>query len=122
MKFLIDMNLSNLWVEEFIREGWEAKHWIHVGRPSAPDIEILEWAAANGYIVFTHDLDFSAILATSRRRSPSVIQLRSQDVLPDRMGSMIIEAIRRFEAELVSGAVVSIDPVQARARLLPLLT
>ena len=54
----------------------------HVGQPSAPDSEIMEYASQDGLIVFTHDLDFGALLANRKSRQPSVIQIRAQDVLP----------------------------------------
>lgn len=42
----------------------------------------MAWARANDYIVFTHDLDFGAMLALTNAESPSVIQVRTQDVTP----------------------------------------
>ena len=62
LKILIDMNLSPEWCEVFQRAGWEATHWSAIGEPTADDKQIMALAQANGYVVFTHDLDFSAIL------------------------------------------------------------
>ncbi len=53
MNILIDMNLSPQWVETFARHGLHAVHWSTVGAPDAPDQTIMDWARANGYIVFT---------------------------------------------------------------------
>ncbi len=58
MKLLIDMNLSPAWVEVFEQQGWQAFHWSTVGDPRATDKFIMGWARENGYVVFTHDLDF----------------------------------------------------------------
>ncbi|MDR2574556.1 MAG: DUF5615 family PIN-like protein [Desulfovibrio sp.] len=66
MKLLLDMNIALRWVEFFRTHGMEAVHWSSVGEPNAPDREIMAFARDGGYIVFTHDLDFSAILAPSR--------------------------------------------------------
>ncbi len=76
------MNLSPLWVEAFEGQGYEATHWSRVGDPGAPDRDILDWARREGYVVFTHDLDFTRLLALTHAEGPSVIQLRSQSVLP----------------------------------------
>ncbi len=65
MKVLVDMNLSPQWVPVLERHGWQAVHWSSVGDPRASDSAILGWAKANGYVVFTHDLDFGAILAST---------------------------------------------------------
>jgi predicted nuclease of predicted toxin-antitoxin system len=120
VKILIDMNLSPSWVAVLRQENWEALHWSDVGSATAADSDILDWAAENGCIVFTHDLDFGALLATRARRKPSVIQLRSQETSPARMGVTVVLALKQFEGELEQGALVTIDPVRARARVLPL--
>ena len=89
MKILIDMNLSPDWVKVLERAGWEAVHWSTVGDMRAPDDVIMLWARENGYIVFTHDLDFGVLLALTRAESPSVIQVRTQDVFPDVLGDRL---------------------------------
>jgi predicted nuclease of predicted toxin-antitoxin system len=85
VKLLIDMNLSPLWVAFLQSHGIDALHWSSVGSARTPDNEILQFAVASGWIVFTHDLDFGALLATSGARTPSVLQVRGQDVLPSAM-------------------------------------
>jgi predicted nuclease of predicted toxin-antitoxin system len=104
MKFLIDMNLSPLWVSFLAGHGLEAVHWSNVGQPEAPDSEIFEFAAAGGWIIFTHDLDFGLMLAVLRTRRPSVIQVRAQDVLPSAIGELVLRAIRATESHLEAGA------------------
>jgi hypothetical protein len=59
--------------------------------------------------VFTHDPDFGTLLATLRASKPSVIQVRSQDILPGAMGKVVIRAIRAAEAYLDTGAVVTLE-------------
>jgi predicted nuclease of predicted toxin-antitoxin system len=78
------------------------------------------WARENGYIVFTHDLDFSALLAATQGDGPSVIQVRTQNVLPEAIGELVVDSLRRFQNELVKGAIITIDPSRARIRILPL--
>jgi predicted nuclease of predicted toxin-antitoxin system len=73
MKFLVDMNLSPLWVPFLTDHGFGAVHWSTVGEPWTPDSEIMEFAVANGWIVFTHDLDFGTLLAKLKTNGPSVI-------------------------------------------------
>jgi predicted nuclease of predicted toxin-antitoxin system len=120
VKVLIDMNLSPLWVAVFQHEGWEAVHWSAVGRATAPDSEILEWAAANDFLLFTHDLDFGILLASKSGSGPSVIQLRSHETSPGKMGNVVVGAIRQME-ELRMHALVTVEPARSRIRVLPLL-
>lgn len=120
MKILIDMNLSPDWVIVFDRYNIEAVHWSTVGNSNERDSIIMEWARNNGYIVFTHDLDFGSLLAFTGVEAPSVIQVRTQDVLPTSIENLVISAVRQFEAELELGALVTIDQAQMRVRVLPI--
>jgi predicted nuclease of predicted toxin-antitoxin system len=119
MKLLIDMNLSPDWIEVLEQRGWDALHWSTVGDPRAPDSEIMAWARANGYVVFTHDLDFGALLATTHAQGPSVIQIRTQDILPASLGNKLISILSQYEKELERGALITVDESKSRVRVLP---
>lgn len=119
MKILIDMNLSPQWVAAFEGMGISAIHWSTVGPATAPDADILHWAAANGYVLFTHDLDFGAILAASGARGPSVLQVKTQDVLPARLAPIVQKVLSEYEELMLAGAILVIDEARARIRILP---
>jgi predicted nuclease of predicted toxin-antitoxin system len=78
------------------------------------------YAAANDYIILTHDLDFGAILAATNGNRPSVVQFRAGDLSPDTIGGHLIDALRLTEADLEQGALLTTEPGRARIRLLPL--
>lgn len=120
MKLLIDMNLSPDWVEVFEKYDIEAVHWSNIGDSRARDAVIMEWARTNGYIVFTHDLDFGSMLAVTGAETPSVIQVRTQDILPTSIETLIISALCQFRFELENGALVTVDRAQSRVRILPI--
>ena len=120
MKVLVDMNLSPRWVGLLNGLGMQAAHWSTVGKANAPDTEIMTYAAANDYVVLTHDLDFSAILAATHGEKPSVVQIRAEDVNPDTIGTQVAAALRQMESELREGALLTVDPTRTRLRLLPL--
>ena len=113
MKLLIDMNLSPLWVELFAASGLESIHWSRIGDPAAPDCVIMDYAAAHGLVIFTHDLDFGALLADRKSRQPSVIQIRTQDVLPAATGPIVVRALSASRQQLEEGALVTVDPAGA---------
>ena len=119
MKLLIDMNLSPLWVEGLTAEGFDAVHWSTIGKAPATDTEIMEYAAQRGLVVLTHDLDFSAILAASRRARPSVVQIRAADPSFEAIGTAVASALRKTSEDLRAGALVTVDPRRVRARILP---
>ena len=120
IKILIDMNLSSNWVPLLQNAGWSATHWSTVGDPKATDRTIMDWAEGNGYIVFTHDLDFGTILALTHKTGPSVLQVRGQDVLPDHLGNLVIAALGQHESDLESGALVVVEESKNRVRILPI--
>ena len=121
MKLPFDLNLSPDWVPALAAHGLDAVHWSTVGDLRATNRGIMEWAAAHGHWVLTHDLDFGAILAATSARAPSVLQLRARDNLPiPRLVALVVAGIRKHSAQLQTGALVSIDEATARVRLLPL--
>jgi len=79
----------------------------------------MEWSRQNGHIVLTHDLDFGDLLALTNSSAPSVVQLRTQDVVPSKIGSLVAKSLKQWEKQLVAGALLSVDIHQARVRLLP---
>ena len=120
MNVLIDMNLSPAWIPHLEGAGHAAIHWSQVGAPTATDHTLLAWAKTHGYVVFTHDLDFGAILAATGEDSPSVIQLRLLDISPASCAPLLLAVVDRFADYLEVGAIISVDPERSRARILPL--
>jgi predicted nuclease of predicted toxin-antitoxin system len=74
----------------------------------------------NHYIILTHDLDFGAILAASRETSPSVVQIRGEDISPEASGKQTVAALRLLTSQVETGALVTIEADRTRVRLLPL--
>lgn len=91
-----------------------------MGDIRAQDSEIMAWAKANQRIVFTHDLDFGALLYATNVEGPSVIQLRIENILPAAVEKIVFETLQTVSEELKAGALVTIDPRRHRIRLLPL--
>ncbi len=114
------MNLSPAWCEVLRAAGFEASHWSTIGRFDALDRELFDWAAVNGYVVFTNDLDFGALLAVSSASKPSVFQLRGQELAPEKVSAQVVAVLHAVENELMNGALVTWDVRGARVRVLPL--
>ena len=120
MKIIIDMNLSPAWCYVFQKNGFNAIHWSSIGDPKASDSEIFSFAKKHNYIILTHDLDFSVILANTQSASPSVIQLRTHDTLPEKNSTAVIASIQKYRDELEKGAIITIDLIKSRVRILPI--
>ena len=120
MKILADMSLTPRWVGIFRAANIAASHWSPVGSADATDAEIMRVAAEDGLVVLTHDLDFSAILAATKRGRPSVVQIRAKDINRDVIGARVMTALKQVEQEIETGALLTIDTDRMRLRLLPL--
>ena len=121
MKILLDMNLSPDLVKVLATNGFDTVHWSTIGTANASDREIMTWAKNNDYVIVTHDLDFGTILAIYRETAPSVIQIRTQDLLAADFSVLLIDVLRRFTKELKSGALVTVEPNKSKVRILPIL-
>ncbi len=120
MKILIDMNLSPDWTSVLRAENIEAVHWSSVGEPNAPDEEIMRYARENDFAVFTHDLDFGAMIALTQATAPSILQIRAQDILPKNAGNLVVTILQKHKTELEEGALIVFDKSKERVRILPL--
>jgi predicted nuclease of predicted toxin-antitoxin system len=120
IKVLVDVNLAPAWTEILAANRIEAVHWTTIGDPRADDDELLRYAREHGYVVFTHDLDFGTLLALTRARGPSVVQVRTQNVLPAAIGNLVVRVLTEHGASLEAGALVTVDERAARVRILPI--
>lgn len=120
MRFLVDENLSRKWVRELVAHGHEANHWLDIGNRAAPDAAILLHARSVNAVVLTCDLDFGDILAATGSKTPSVLQLRSGRMRPERLMPRVLSAIVQYGRLLEEGVLLTIDLKKSRARALPL--
>jgi predicted nuclease of predicted toxin-antitoxin system len=119
MKLLVDMNLAPGWCDFLVSDGFEAVHWSTVGDLRAADSELMAWARQRGFVVFPHDLDFGVLLAVTRAKSPSVVQVRVQNPLPEVVGRDVVRVLRLRSDLLSVGALVTIEKLKDRVRVLP---
>ncbi len=68
----------------------------------------------------TVDLNSGATLAVTRGAEPSVVQLRADDLSPEKSAAVVVAALTAASEELERGVVLTIDAKRARLELLPL--
>jgi len=120
LKFLANMNISPLTVEDLKKLGWDIVRVPEIMDIKSKDIQILTYAREHNRVVITQDLDFSSLLALNGYEKPSVINLRVDNARPDFVTNRIIEIVNELEKELGEGIVVSVDEISARYRSLPI--
>lgn len=119
LSFVLDMNVSPEWAKALTSLGYDAVHWSAVGDPNATDEAIMAWARLHGRVVFTLDLDFGIILALTHQCGPSVLQARVESSLPEAILPLIRAAISEHSVALTTGALLTVDEVKSRVRILP---
>ena len=121
MRLLVHENLSARIAARLGEAGHDAMHVTSVGLGSTDDAVILESAAEGGQVVLTADADFSTMLALQGRSQPSVLMLRSSDLLtPDEQADLILRSLEQVGSELEDGAIASVTPERIRIRTLPI--
>ncbi len=118
MKVLVDMNLSPLWVSFLIERGFDAFTGRSLGRLTHRTRK--SWSspkpATSLYLPTTWISEgFSRCTI-----EVGPVQIRTQDVLPSTIGQLVIDALNAARTHLEVGALVTVDPVNHRIRLLPL--
>jgi predicted nuclease of predicted toxin-antitoxin system len=89
MRLLIDMNLTVRWVAFLRNAGYDVVHWSSIGRISAKDSEICNFAREQSYALLTNDLDFPRILAHTQQAAPSIVLLRGEPLVPETRGQAL---------------------------------
>jgi predicted nuclease of predicted toxin-antitoxin system len=120
MKILVDACLSPDWVVFFAEHGVDCIHWTTIGACDAEDSVIFSYALDGCWIIFTHDLDFGTLLAQTKSNGPSVIQARVEDPTPESIGFLVLQLLKQFQSELLSGAIVTLAANKRKVRVLPI--
>ena len=70
----------------------------------------MAWARENRYIVFTNDLHYGALLVATAAASPSVIQIRAEDIRPASAEHSVLFALKAAAEDLSTGALGQNSP------------
>jgi predicted nuclease of predicted toxin-antitoxin system len=121
VKLLLDQGLPRAAVAELATLGWDVVHVGEIGMAAATDKDILHRALAEQRAVVTLDADFHAILALENASAPSVIRVRLEGLRGADLAALIHRVVWVCEADLVAGALVTVDDSGVRVRALPVV-
>jgi predicted nuclease of predicted toxin-antitoxin system len=120
MRFLADVNVSRVIVEKLREAGLDIQRVPEIMDGSSTDPAILLEARRRSAVLISHDQDFSALLAIAGDTSPSLSNLRTSYVDPERIARLIIAVIATTAVDLAAGAVVTLEDARVRVHLLPI--
>ena len=120
LRFIADMNLSPLTVNDLRKDGWDIVRVSDFLTADASDDKILAWTRSQDSVLITQDLDFSTVLALAGFSRPSLITLRLSNTDPGVVTSRLKRIIAQIEQALREGSAVTIDDINVRIRRLPI--
>jgi predicted nuclease of predicted toxin-antitoxin system len=119
IRLLADVHISPKTVGDLQKQGYEIMRSSEVLPANAPDINILEFARIENWVVLTQDLDFSMLVALSRYSQPSLITLRLSSAKPDIVTQKLLDILPQIEEVLQEGSAITIQDESIRIRKLP---
>jgi predicted nuclease of predicted toxin-antitoxin system len=119
IRLLADVHISPKTVGDLQKQGYEIMRSSEVLPANAPDINILEFARIENWVVLTQDLDFSMLVALSRYSQPSLITLRLSSAKPDIVTKRLLDVLSQIEKALQEGSAITVQDESIRIRKLP---
>ena len=119
IRLLADVHISPKTVGDLQKQGYEIMRSSEVLPANAPDINILEFARIENWVVLTQDLDFSMLVALSKYSQPSLITLRLSSAKPDIVTQKLLDVLPKIEEALQEGSAITVQDESIRIRKLP---
>ena len=119
IRLLADVHISPKTVADLQKQGYEIMRSSEFLPANAPDINILEFARTENWVVLTQDLDFSMLVALSRYSQPSLITLRLSSAKPDIVTQKLLDVLPQIEEALQEGSAITIQEESIRIRKVP---
>jgi predicted nuclease of predicted toxin-antitoxin system len=121
IRLLADVHISPKTVGDLQKQGYEIMRSSEVLPANAPDINILEFARIENWVVLTQDLDFSMLVALSKYSQPSLITLRLSSAKPDIVTKRLLDVLSQIEKTLQEGSAITVQDESIRIRKLPVI-
>jgi predicted nuclease of predicted toxin-antitoxin system len=119
MRAFLDQGLPYSTVRHLRAAGWDVIHAVDVEMERATDSAIVNYARVEKRFCVTLDSDFHSIVAIANESSPSVIRIRQEGLSGQKMAELLIHIYPEIEADIATGAFVTVTDKNIRVRCLP---
>jgi predicted nuclease of predicted toxin-antitoxin system len=120
MKFLLDMPVSPLLLNVLGKQNHQGFHAFNLGKSTASDQELLDFARREKLIIITADLDFSRLLFLSASDSPGLILFRGGNYSNQEMCDLLERLLKEIPPESLEHSICVVDKKRIRITKLPL--
>jgi predicted nuclease of predicted toxin-antitoxin system len=116
--FLVDENLPARLAEELSSRGFPSRHVSDVpSLRTAPDDEIVAYAAREGLVIITKDKELSFVTRVPEVSRTGVVCVRISERLPiDAQVLVVVSAIASIDQREFSGSIIVVEPGRVRVR------
>jgi predicted nuclease of predicted toxin-antitoxin system len=119
MRLLLDQGLPRSAAGILRAVGLDAVHVGECAMATATDLDILDYARRESYVVVTLDADFHALLVLNYAAAPSVVRIRVEGLRAAETADVVQATVNRCRDELLRGAMISVTEDRVRVRYLP---
>jgi predicted nuclease of predicted toxin-antitoxin system len=121
MKLLLDQGLPRSAAALLCATGIDAIHVADIGFSQAEDVEIIQRAKEENYVVVTLDADFHALLALDEANFPSVVRISIERLRAKALTDLLLTVIAECRDDLEKCSAITVEVNRIRVRLLPLV-
>lgn len=111
------MNIPCDWAELLNNSGWHTETVRSIEPQPQTDADVVQLARDRGAVLFTHDMEWGAILPLTTDKGPSVFQIFSKELVLEKIGPTVIRVLREVEPLLEKGALLLVDMETGRTRV-----
>jgi predicted nuclease of predicted toxin-antitoxin system len=120
MRFLADMGVSQRVVTWLHEQGHDAIYLRDEGLQRLANGDIFTKAFRESRIILTWGLDFTEIVALSKTSTVSAVVFRLMNTRSDHVIARLARVLAVSAQDLQEGAIIAVEEVRHRVRLLPL--
>ena len=118
LRVLLDQGLPRDTADQLRTGSLECRHVGEIGMSAASDTEILNYAAANNFIIATLDADFHTMLVVGGMVRPSVIRIRLEGLKSTAITAIIWDVLGTYAEDLANGCMITVKKHKTTCHLL----
>jgi predicted nuclease of predicted toxin-antitoxin system len=120
MRLLADLHVSPRTVQFLRALGHDVVRVSEILSPTSSDETVVARAAQDARAILTQDLDYSAIIALSGAKAPSLISLRLSSSRFEYVNAVLQRVLPTIEPDVLQGTIITVEDHRVRRRSLPI--